>query len=353
MAHWEQIEGARSGDSWDFTHQFRRVKPLFEDSLAIANLETVFAGEKSGFAGYPSFNAPDELADNLAELGVDIVTLANNHILDRRSKGAARTIEVLERAGIMWTGLGYGGIAPNSAMTTEYSGLRWSFVSFSYGSNNPLPRDPASGDVSLNIMLEAAVAEGFLNARMTSPDIIVACLHWGSEYHTVPTKNQRKFAELCVKLGADIVIGTHPHVLQPIEIVSSDRGYGLVAYSLGNFVSFQRTLPRERSVVLAVDVEKMDNGRAAISRVSAAPTWVSAATKRGGRRLIEVVYAGESPRFNHAGLRSGELTRARSAGNAVLNFLGASATPDLEGFYTLWDSASPDILPSSRRASPE
>jgi poly-gamma-glutamate synthesis protein (capsule biosynthesis protein) len=352
MAHWEQIEGAGRGASWDFTHQFRRVKPLFENSLAAANLETVFAGERDGFAGYPSFNAPDELAGDLAELGVDIVTLANNHILDRRSKGAVRTIDVLEGAGVMWTGLGYGDVGPNEALTVEYSGLRWAFVNFSYGSNNPLPRNPASGDIHLNIISEAAVAEGLRSARMSSPDIIAACFHWGNEYQTAPTERQRKIAALCVKLGADLVIGTHPHVLQPIEIVSSDRGYGLVAYSLGNFVSFQRTLPRERSVVLAVDVEKKDDGRAVISRVSVAPTRVSA-TRQAGRRLIEVVYAGESPRFNHAGLRADELKKARAAGKAVLDFLGAAAKPDPEGFYTLWDSASPDILPMNRRKSPE
>jgi poly-gamma-glutamate synthesis protein (capsule biosynthesis protein) len=352
MFHQEQIEGARRGASWDFTHQFRRVKPLFEDALVVANLETVFAGERDGFAGYPSFNAPDDLAGGLAGLGVDIVTLANNHILDRRSRGAARTIDVLDGAGVMWTGLGHGDTGPNEALTVEHSGLRWAFVSFSYGSNNPLPRNPASGDVHLNIMSEDAVAEGLRNARASNPDITVACFHWGNEYQTVPTERQRKFAELSVKLGADLVIGTHPHVLQPIEIVSSDRGRGLVAYSLGNFISFQRTLPRERSVILAVDVEKKDGGKAAISRVLVAPTRVSA-TGQAGKRLVEVVYAGESPRFNHAGLRANELMKARAAGKAVLDFLGASAKPDPEGFYTLWDSASPDILPKSRRKSPE
>ena len=148
------------------------------------------------------------------------------------------------------------------------------------------------------------------------------------------------------------MIGAHPHVLQPIEVTDTDRGHAVVAYSLGNFVSFQRTRPRERSVVLAVDVEKRPGGRAEVSRVSVAPTWVSA-RREGGGRVIEVVYAGSGGPFNHAGLPAGELASARRAGVMVLDYLGASNEPDQDGFYTLWDAMSPEALPSSRRAKPE
>ena len=348
MAHQEQIDGAKRTGSWDFKPQFRRVKPLFEDALAVGNLETVFAGKKSGFAGYPSFNAPDELADALSDLSLNIVTLSNNHILDRGAAGATRTIEVLNDAGILWTGLGSGGVS-GTPLTVEYAGLSWAFVSYSYGSNRAL----TSKDVSLNTISDAAVTEGLFRARLSSPDIVVACFHWGDEYRYAPSKRQREIAALSIENGANLVIGTHPHVLQPVEVVSSDfgHGYGLVAYSLGNFVSYQRTLPRERSVILAVDFEKTLKGGARIARVSAAPTWVSA-TRPGGRHLIEVVYAGESERFDRAGLPPREQKTALAAGKASLEFLGALTSPDAEGFYTLWDSASADILPKGRRKSP-
>jgi poly-gamma-glutamate synthesis protein (capsule biosynthesis protein) len=345
MAHKEQIDGAKRDGSWDFLPQFRRVKPLFEDALVVGNLETVFAGERRGFAGYPSFNTPDELAEALVDLGVDVVTLANNHILDRGSSGALRTIEVLDRAGILHVGLG-----SEAVLTLERGGIRWSFVNYSYGSN----RLPASDDVRLNIISNVAVTEGLHRARLSSPDVIVACFHWGNEYQFIPTKRQREIAELSFSMGANLVIGTHPHVLQPVEIVqgSSDRHYGLTVYSLGNFISYQRTRPRERSVVLAVDMEKTEERGARISRVSVAPTRVSA-TRSKGRHLIQAVYAGKHARFNHAGLAAGELKTAQSAGEAVLDFLGASESPDEKGFYTLWDSASPDVLPKSRRKSPQ
>ncbi|MDR1978955.1 MAG: CapA family protein [Synergistaceae bacterium] len=350
MAHKEQIEGAKRGASWDFAPQFRRVKPLFDDALVVGNLETVFAGEKRGFAGYPSFNTPDELADALADLGVNVVTLANNHILDRGPSGAARTMEVLDRAGVLHVGLGSGD-HPDEALTLEHAGLRWAFVNYSYGSNRP----PASGDARLNTISDAAVTEGLHRACLSSPDVVVACFHWGNEYQFSPTKRQREIAALSLEKGANLVIGTHPHVLQPVEVAAgtdSSRGYGLTAYSLGNFISYQRTLPRERGVILAVDVEKTSGDRARISRVSVAPTRVSA-TRPKGRHSIQVVYAGESARFNHAGLATGELKAARLAGKKVLDFLGAAESPDEEGFYALWDAASPDVLPQGKRKSPQ
>jgi hypothetical protein len=308
---------------------FYRPKGIGGGVLVTGNLETVFAGQKSGFAGYPSFNTPDALADALVDLGVGVLTMANNHILDRGASGAKRTDEVLERAGILRTGTG-GGI-----LTAESAGLKAAFVNYSYGSNRQLK----SSDVSLNTISNAAVTEGLSRARLSSPDIVVACFHWGNEYQTAPTKQQRALAALAAENGADLVIGTHPHVLQPVEVAASSEDIaarGVTAYSLGNFVSHQRTKPRERSVILAVDVEKSaEDAKARVVRVSVAPVWVSS-RRVNGKPLIEVVYAGESPRFNHAGLPAAELAAARAAGKEVLAFLGVVESADEEGFYTLW-----------------
>ncbi|MDR2780373.1 MAG: CapA family protein [Synergistaceae bacterium] len=349
MVHKEQLAAAQNGTSWDFKPQVRRTLPLFWDSLAVGNLETVFAGEDKKFSGYPAFNTPDALTDALNYLGMDIVTLANNHIMDKGLDAAARTTKILDEAGIFWTGLASRD-DPEEPLIVEYAGLRWGFVNYSYGSN--IRRTAAaSEDLALNVISNDTVTEGLNRAMTYSPDILVACLHWGNEYQHSPTKRQRDVAALCLKNGADIVIGTHPHVLQPIEITSSDR-YSAVAYSLGNFISFQRTKPRERSVALAVDVEKEPGGRAVITRVSVAPTWVSSRNHLG-KRLIEAVYAGEGGPFNHADFPESELESARQAGRAVLEFLGAEDEPDVDGFYTIWDSASPDKYPKSRRKTPE
>jgi len=212
------------------------VKPLFNDALVVGNLETVFAGG-GNFTGYPAFNTPDELVQALDDLGVSVLTLGNNHILDKGASGASRTIKVLNEAGVLWTGLGHGEVGSNEALIVDRDGVRWAFVSYSYGSNRIL----SSSDVHLNTISNGAVIEGLSNARNSSPDVIVACFHWGNEYQFAPTTRQREIAELCLNNGASLVVGTHPHVLQPIEIVSSDFGYSMVAYSLGNFVSYQRS----------------------------------------------------------------------------------------------------------------
>jgi poly-gamma-glutamate synthesis protein (capsule biosynthesis protein) len=349
MAHEQQLEAARRGELWDFNPQFRRVKPLFWNSLAIGNLETVFAGQGVPFAGYPMFNTPDSLAGALADLGIDVAVLANNHIMDKGAKAAARTAEVLDGAGIFWTGLSSQD-DPYEPLIVEYAGLRWALVNYSYGSNTR--RTPKSGDLRLNVISPDAIIHSLARASAYEPDITVAFFHWGIEYQYNPTKSQRSVADLCLSHGADLVIGAHPHVVQPVEITSSDRGYAAVAYSLGNFVSYQRTKPRERSFVLAADFEKKPGEPAKLSRLSVAPTWVSA-RREGGRLKIETVYAGEGGPFNHAGLPGGERQSARAAGRAVLEFLGARNDPARDGFYILWDAASPDLLPSKIRRNPE
>ena len=357
MAHKQQLDAAEArgtggAKTWDFTPQFRRVKPLLKDALIVGNLETTFAGAAKGYAGYPSFNTPDSLTDALTDLGVRLVTLANNHILDRGAEGARRTVEVLDRAGILWTGLGLNGIPRNDALLVEHEGLRWAFVSYSYGSNRVL----SSSDVHLNVISESAISEGMARARALRPDLIVACFHWGQEYRFVPSDSQRKAAESALSHGAHLVIGTHPHVLQPMEVRLSPDGNGadarLIAWSLGNFVSFQRTLPRERSCILAVEAVKPSEGESArLTRVSVAPTRVALVPSGKGRRA-EVTYAGTGGSFNHAGLPASERDRNRTAGRRVLDFLGAAQEPDSEGFYTLWSAEEPGRLPVPRLKSP-
>jgi poly-gamma-glutamate synthesis protein (capsule biosynthesis protein) len=350
MVHSQQLDAARAGESWDFKPQFQRVRPLFWNSLVVGNLETVFGGEKNHFTGYPPFNTPDELAGALSDLGVDIAMLANNHILDKGLDEAARTTKVLDDAGIFWTGLA-SREDPDEPLVVEYGGLRWGFVNYAYGSNIKR-RSSSSEDLLLNIISDKSVAAGLTRVRTYEPDITVAFFHWGQGYWYSPTKSQKDVAVLSLESGADIVIGTHPHVLQPVEVTSSDRGYSVVAYSLGNFVSFQRKKARERSAVLAVDVEKKPGERARLRRVSIAPIWVSARNQLGLNR-IEVVYAGDGGPFNHAGLPIGELDAARTAGRSVLEFLGAAKEPDDKGFYALWDEASPDAVLKGTRRNPE
>jgi poly-gamma-glutamate synthesis protein (capsule biosynthesis protein) len=388
MVHGQQLAIARKGKEYDFSYQFPKIAGLLADSYLVGNLETVLAGEGSSYAGYPAFNTPDSFLLALKSLGLDAVTLANNHIMDRKAEGAKRTVGLLEGAGIKWTGLGLGEIPPNAPLLVEHGGLRWAFLSFAYGSNTVLPqKDPSSG-LHLNVMNEEDVLSGIKAAKALSPDVLAVFFHWGNEYQLSPTKGQKDMAALCLQNGAQLVIGTHPHVLQPMEIAQTPEGPALVAYSLGNFVSNQRSLPRERSVVLAVEMERNPDGRARLAKVEVAPIWTLA---RGGKnRTVEVVYAGDQSYLGEGGLRPAwvagegtdkaspaiqpaglfdlsppleqreepvqltgpELSKMAKVGQAVVDFLGASPEPGPDGFHSLWDTSSPETLPVPRRKSP-
>lgn len=354
MVHDQQLDAAKKKDgSYDFSPQFRRIKPIFENEFLIGNLETVFAGtgKKLKYAGFPFFNTPDVFTENLInDLGVDLLTLANNHIFDRGSAGARRTVEVLNSSDISWTGLGLDDIPSNDAIILENNGIKAAFINHTYGSNEW----PKSRDVHLNVISESDIEMSMEKAKSLSPDVIIALFHWGNEYHHQPNIHQKKAAETAFRNGADLIVGTHPHVLQPVEIIisSDDNKVKAVAWSLGNFVSFQRTLPRERSIILAADFVKDDDGLTRLVEISAVPLYVVAP----GRKRTEVTYAGNNTelieRLNFDGLSKSQLNNLHNIGRAVLDFIGAGKTYDEYGFNILWNAESPDIMPKSRRKVP-
>lgn len=370
MAHDQQLKAAKiKNNNYNFRPQFRRVKPLFEDEFTVGNLETVFAGDNKKYSGYPLFNTPDILIEDLKDsLGIDFLTLANNHIFDKGEAGARRTAEILENAEVPWTGLGLDikddageiikSIPENDAVLINYNNLKFAFINLTYGSNLKFARQ----DVKLNIISHKNIEQAVNNAKALEPDIIIACFHWGNEYQFKPSAAQQDAADYALECGADLIIGTHPHVLQPVEIRDYDTSSPkVIAWSLGNFVSFQRTLPRERSIILAVEFSKDLNNKAEprraakITRVSAAPLYVIAP----GSFKTEVTYAGFDnktiSKLDFKNISKNNLAKLKTIGKAVLEFLGVNnlEQADEYGFYTLWDESEPDNLPIAKRKSPQ
>ncbi len=373
MAHEQQLDAARYKgkdkalrNTYDFSPQFRRVKPLFTDSFLVGNLETVFAGTQQGkqgkqgkqirkklnYSGYPMFNTPDSLIDTLSnDLEVDLLTLANNHIFDKGAEGARRTTEVLDSADLAWTGLGLDDIPSNDAYILENDGIKAAFVNYTYGSN----LWPKDSDVHLNTISDKNIIAGLERAKSLKPDVIIACFHWGNEYHFKPSTHQIKAANTAFDNGASLLVGTHPHVLQPLEVridKNDNNNVKAVAWSLGNFVSFQRTLPRERSYILSAEFVKDDYGNTRLVKLGAAPLYVVAP----GQKRTEVTYSGTDEatieKLDFKGLSKSMLAKIRRTGKAVLDFLGASDDVDEYGFYTLWTEDEPEKLPVSKRKSP-
>lgn len=358
MIHQQQLDAAvykgkdkSKKGTYDFNPQFRRIKPLIEDAFLVGNLETVFAGtgKKLKYSGFPFFNTPDVFTDTLNDLKIDLLTLANNHIFDRGAKGARRTTEVLDSADLNWIGLGLDDIPSNDAVILENDGIKAAFVNYSYGSNEW----PKSNDVHLNTISEENIRLGIERAKSLSPDVIIALFHWGNEYHFKPNIHQKNAADWAFTNGADLIVGTHPHVLQPVEVrIESDDRVKAVAWSLGNFVSFQRTLPRERTCILSAEFVKDDNGFTRLVRLSAVPLYVVAP----GQKRTEVTYAGRNEniieKLNFEGLSKSQINNLHAIGKNVLDFLGAQNRFDEYGFNILWTEESFDVLPVSRRKSP-
>ena len=351
MIHDQQLDAAKTKDGYDFSPSFRRIKPLLHGEFLVGNLETVFAGtgKKLRYAGFPFFNTPDVFTENLSnDLEIDLLTLANNHIFDRGSSGARRTTQVLDSADLAWIGLGLDDIPSNDAIVLENNGIRAAFINHTYGSNEW----PKSRDVHLNVISSTDIQASMTRAKALSPDVIIALFHWGNEYHFSPNVHQKNAAEWAFSEGAKLVVGTHPHVLQPVEVRVSSNDVKAVAWSLGNFVSFQRTLPRERSVILAAEFVKDDDGVTRLAGLSVVPTYVVAP----GRKRTEVTYSGNEAavieRLDFSGLSKQQVNNLRGIGRAVLDFLGAQKVSDDLGFSVLWREESADVLPVSRRKSP-
>lgn len=237
MGHDSQIASAYDPASgqYDYTACLASMKPYIESAdIAIGNLEVTLAGPP--YKGYPQFSSPDALAVAVREMGFDALVTANNHSVDRGKKGILRTIRVLDSLGIPHTGTFAGEVARRDEypLILQKNGFTLALLNYTYGTNGiPVP---APGMV--NLIDTAQMRVDIHKAKQVNPDAIIVFVHWGNEYESLPTRGQRQLADYLCRLGADLVIGSHPHVLQPMEWRKEENK--LVVYSLGNFVSGQR-----------------------------------------------------------------------------------------------------------------
>lgn len=203
---------------------------LSEADIAVANMEFTLAGPP--YSGYPAFSAPDSIATCVAASGVDVFLCANNHIMDKGSKGLERTLEVYSgMEGIRFTGAASNEeqLAGNYPLVLSCKGIRLALINFTYGTNAPRP----AAWPKVNCMVEEEVQAAFDRARLLGADAIIAMPHWGTEYTTVPDASQKLWARKLADMGADAVIGCHPHFVQDSCSVSGVP----VIYSMGNAVS--------------------------------------------------------------------------------------------------------------------
>lgn len=279
MNHDSQISDAydAAAGSYDYSHVFQYVKPWLEQAdYAVANLETTLPGG-GDYTGYPHFGAPDALAYDLKEAGFDLLSTANNHTWDKGVDGVYRTLDVLDEAGLAHVGTyrsqeerDTGGI-----VVADVGGIKVAFLAYTYGLNGySVPKDQSYAVNLFNLDYttatlsqpdEALLAADLEKARGLDADVIAVMIHWGIEYRSSPTDYQKSLAEFLVANGADLILGGHPHVIEPYETITTtgwdgQSREGFVCYSLGNFISAQNKEFTDITALLQLELTKDETG---------------------------------------------------------------------------------------------
>ncbi|MCD6450140.1 MAG: CapA family protein [Thermotogaceae bacterium] len=265
MFHKAILDAAYSNGKYAFKSFFEYVKPYIEKSdVASCNLETTLGGKP--YTGYPRFSTPDEALDALKYAGFDVINIANNHMLDRGVSGLKRTITKIAGQNLTCVGARLTPVE-KPYRVIEVKGLKISFASFTYATNG-LSVDKDHRYMFMYISEPAIIS--MINEMKKESDIVIVYFHYGNEYQTTPTKKQIELAHLALDYGADMVIASHPHVLQRIELVKYGQKTKLIAYSLGNFISNMTSPGTDEGVILNITYHPV---RGVIS-VNPILTWV-------------------------------------------------------------------------------
>ncbi len=258
---------ARSSSGYDFTDAYERIAEyITAPDVAILNQETIISTEHN-VSSYPMFNSPVEVGEEMLEIGFDVFNIATNHSLDCGEKGLISAINFWKSKNAITCGAYLNREDMSNIPMHEVNGVRIAYLGFTDSANGlSLPAD--SEVILVRAADESLLQQRIIKAKETA-DVVIVSAHWGNEYTHEPTDAQRELAEKLAMWGADVIIGTHPHVIQPVEyITNSDGRKTLVAYSLGNFISAQNRGPRMLGGMLNFEVVKNNTtGETALENV--------------------------------------------------------------------------------------
>ena len=290
----------RSGEYYDFKECFQYIKAYYESyDFMIANLEVSLGGSAAGeYKGYPIFNSPDSIIDTLQWAGVDMLLTANNHCYDTGHNGFIRTQEVLNEKGMLYNGTQLNESDPNYTVQ-NINGIKVGMVTYTYDTGRT-----DSGNMTLNGLLVrmedtnlinhfdyshmdqfySEVESAISSMEAEGADVVMFFIHWGNEYQTTPSTTQQKIAQNLCNLGVDVIVGGHPHVVQPMDVLTSETGETTYCiYSTGNALSNQRrsqitSAPNghtEDGMIFGVEFQRWSDGTVTISDIDVTPLWVS------------------------------------------------------------------------------
>ena len=272
MGHGPQIKSAWNDSlkKYDYNEVFEPVGDIISSvDFAIANLEVTLAGPP--FDGYPQFSSPDELAEACKNNGIDVLVTANNHSCDRGDKGIQRTNQVLDSLGLMHTGTFSNQQNRDSLnlLILTKEDIRVGLLNYTYGTNGISFHAPTY----VNLLDSSLILKDLNFARAKNLDKLIVFVHWGAEYQDQPNEYQKIFNQFFKRHGVDIVIGSHPHVVQPMHYIKDKGEEFLTVYSLGNFVSNQRDFRKDGGAMFRCSIVKGD--KASINDKEYILTWVN------------------------------------------------------------------------------
>jgi len=272
MGHGPQIKSAwqENKKQYEYSEVFNPLEDIISSvDFAIGNLEVTLAGKP--FKGYPQFSSPDELAVACKNSGMDVLVTANNHSCDRKNKGIVRTLDVLDSLKILHTGTfkDVKNREKNNLLVLSKEGIKVGLLNYTYGTNGL----PFSDPVYVNLVDSVLIKKDVINAKNKDLDKLIVFVHWGYEYKDFPNSYQKKYNLFFQGLGVDVVIGSHPHVIQPMVYSKENNHEFLTVFSLGNFVSNQRAERKDGGAMFRLSFQKTDNN-IQISRKEYIPVWV-------------------------------------------------------------------------------
>jgi len=288
MQHKEQIVSAKQNGGYDYSTYFPLIKNQIEEAdIAIVNLEVTLGGKP--YSGYPAFSAPDEFAESLKTAGFDIFLTANNHCLDKGKKGLERTILMLDSMRVRHLGTYTDKKSRNFRypMMLKKNGIRIALLNYTYGTNGIEPQSPNI----VNYIDRNRIKKDIRMAKCMYADVIIANMHWGQEYKLYPDKEQKDLSRFLIDNGVNIIIGSHPHVVQPIDIrMENDTIKQVIVYSLGNLVSNMSAANTDGGMMVTLDISKDKDGEVHIDDLSYSLVWVDKPVLNGKKvyRLIPV-----------------------------------------------------------------
>lgn len=286
LIHRPVYEDAKAQDgSYNFKPMIENVMHLLsEPDFTIANQESIIGGTEIGLSSYPSFNSPYEVADAFKEAGVDLMTMANNHTLDRGEKAILNAISHYNKIGMHYVGSYESEQDANTLRIINVQGIKLGFLSYTYGTNGiPVPK----GKNHLVSLIDQEKIKQDLQKLKSESDVIIVNMHWGLEYQSYPSNEQKELAKFLANEGAHVIIGHHPHVLQPMEWIENNAGdKSIVIYSLGNFLSAQKGNGKDVGGVFTLTIEKnitSNENTITLKNPTLIPTFVSSQHSRNYR----------------------------------------------------------------------